>query len=214
MPAKKKMNGDLLTSEEKQSPMGLGYVSAAERLGLIYLYDLKVIAQLLVDYANDAYEFAQTAHAQIGPHTGEEFWAALDKKADRLAVILKGKNPAYMATSWFTDPNQMAAQLSRWMETRELEHPANPIGKKDPVRGCCRDFMAFFPELYEGAITGQGKIPNETLSAEHINNYTAAFMGMDAKMINLPIHAGTQTAEPVLEEDEEDDDDKLSTSPD
>ena len=39
-------------------------------------------------------------------------------------------------------------------------------------------------------------------------------MGMDAKMINLPIHAGTQTAEPVLEEDEEDDDDKLSTSPD
>ena len=52
MPAKKKLNGDLLTSEEMQSPMGLGYVSAAERLGLIYLYELKVIAQLLVDYAN------------------------------------------------------------------------------------------------------------------------------------------------------------------
>ena len=199
MPTKKKLNGDLLTSEEMQSPMGLGYVSAAERLGLIYLYDLKVIAQLLVDYANDAYEFAMTAHLPV-----EKFWPALDKKADKLAVILKGKNPAYMATSWFTDPNQMAAHLSRWMETRKLDHPANPIGKKDPVRGCCRDFMAFFPELSEGAITGQGKIPNETLSAEHINNYAAAFMGMDAKMIKLPIHTGTQPTDSPLEEDDDD----------
>jgi hypothetical protein len=31
MAAKKKLNGDLLTAEEMQSPMGLGYVSAAER---------------------------------------------------------------------------------------------------------------------------------------------------------------------------------------
>jgi hypothetical protein len=199
MPAKKKLNGELLTSEEMQSPMGLGYVAAAERLGLIYLYDLKVIAQLLVDYANDAYEFAQTACLPV-----EKFWPALDKKADKLAVILKGKNPAYMATSWFTDPNQMAAQLSRWMETRKLDHPANSIGKKDPVRGCCRDFMAFFPELYEGAITGQGKIPDITLSAEHINNYTAAFMGMDATMIKLPIHSGTQPTDTLLEEDDDD----------
>ena len=204
MSAKKKLNGDLLTSEEMQSPMWLGYVSAAERLGLIYLYELKVIAQLLVDYANDAYEFAQNSHAQIGPHTVEEFWAALDKKADKLAVILKGKNPAYMATSWFTDPNQMAAHLSRWMETRKLDYPANPIGKKDPVRGCCRDFMAFFLELCEGAITGQGKIPDETLTAEHINNYTAAFMGMDATMIKLPIHSVTQPTDTLLEEDDDD----------
>jgi hypothetical protein len=64
--------------------------------------------------------------------------------------------------------------------------------------------MAFFLELSEGAITGQGKIPDETLTAEHINNYTAAFMGMDAAMIKLPIHSGTQTADPVLEEDEDD----------
>jgi hypothetical protein len=212
MPAKKKLNGELLTSEEMQSPMGLGYVSAAERLGLIYLYDLKVIAQLLVDYANDAHEFAQTAHAQIGPHTVDQFWAALDKKADKLAVILKGKNHAYMATTWFTDPNQMAAHLSRWLETRKLDHPANPIGKKDPVRGCCRDFMAFFPELYEGAITGQGKIPDITLSAEHIKNYTAAFMGVDVATVDLPIHTGIQPTAKTLEE-EQTEDDKLSETP-
>src|ERR1035437_252197 len=207
MPAKKKLNGELLTSEEMQSPMGLGYVAAAERLGLIYLYDLKVIAQLLVDYANDAYEFAQTACLPV-----EKFWPALDKKADKLAVILKGKNPAYVATSWFTDPNQMAAQLSRWMVTRKLDHSANPIGKKDPVRGCCRDFMAFFPELYEGAITGQGKIPDITLSAEHIKNYTAAFMGVDVAAVDLPIHTGIQPTAKTLEE-EQTEDDKLSESP-
>ena len=90
MPAKKKLNGELLTSEEMQSPMGLGYVAAAERLGLIYLYDLKVIAQLLVDYANDAYEFSMSANLPAG-----KFWPALDKKADELAIILKGQNPAY-----------------------------------------------------------------------------------------------------------------------
>ena len=207
MPAKKKLNGELLTSEEMQSPMGLGYVSAAERLGLIYLYDLKVIAQLLVDYANDVYEFAQTACLPV-----EKFWPALDKKADKLAVILKGKNPTYLATSWFTDPNQMAAQLSRWMVTRKLDHSANPIGKKDPVRGCCRDFMAFFPELYEGAITGQGKISDITLSAEHIKNYTAAFMGVDVAAVNLPIHTGIQPTANSLEE-EQAEDDKLSEPP-
>jgi|ERR1035437_1023890 hypothetical protein len=142
MPAKKKLNGDLLTAEEMQSPMGLGYVSAAERLGLIYLYELKVIAQLLVDYANDAYEFAQTAHAQIGPHTVDQFWATLDKKADKLVVILKGQNPAYMATSWFTDPNQMAASRStmskaRWLRMRD-GFPANPV-KTRPNTNCPQD---------------------------------------------------------------------------
>ena len=70
--------------------------------------------------------------------------------------------------------------------------------------------MAFFLELCEGAITGQRKIPDETLTAEHINNYAAAFMGMDASMVKLPIHSGTQPADTLLEED---DDDKLSESP-
>ena len=39
MAKKQKLNGDLLTDEEKSSPMGLGYVSAAERLNLIYNED-------------------------------------------------------------------------------------------------------------------------------------------------------------------------------
>jgi hypothetical protein len=39
MAKNQKLNGDLLTDEEKNSPMGLGYVSAAERLNLIYSED-------------------------------------------------------------------------------------------------------------------------------------------------------------------------------
>ena len=73
--------------------------------------------------------------------------------------------------------------------------------------------MAFFVELSEGAITGQGKIPNETLSAEHINNYTAAFMGMDATTVKLTILPGTQSDAPTPDDDDEDEDDKCGLSP-
>src|ERR1035437_8480033 len=179
MPAKKKLNGDLLTAEEMQSPMGLGYVSAAERLGLIYLYELKVIAQLLVDYANDAYEFAQTAHVQIGPHTVDQFWAALDKKADKLAVILKGKNHAYMATTWFTDPNQMAAYQithtwrrlgspirTRWRHTChagwKLESwitPPIPLAKKTRCAVAAGISWLFFQSYMRGRSRDRGKFP-------------------------------------------------------
>jgi hypothetical protein len=195
LPAKKLLNGDLLTSEEIQSPMGLGYVQAAERLGLVYLYDLNVIARLLVDYANEADAFSQTAHLPAA-----QFWPAMNKKADKLAVILKGKNPAYMATPWFTDPNQLAASLLRWTETRKQNYPADPIGKKDPVRGCCRDFMAFFLELYAGTIEGKPEIPDATLKGDHIKNYLAAFMGLD--VANLQISFGT--ASPPIDPEEED----------
>lgn len=187
MSAKKRLNDDLLTDEEIQTPTGLGYLTAARRLGLIYLYDQQVITKLLVDYANEANKHARAPFLSV-----EGFWHALDKKADPLAVILKGKNPAYMAPPWFTDPNQLAASLSQWMETRKLDHPANPVGKKDPVRGCCRDFMAFFPELYEGAITGQGTIPDLTLTTEHVKSYLAAFMGADARSIQLTINTASQ----------------------
>jgi hypothetical protein len=37
MKPKAKLNTELLTPEELAMPMGLGYVAAAERLGLIYL---------------------------------------------------------------------------------------------------------------------------------------------------------------------------------
>jgi len=106
MAKNQKLNGDLLTDEEKGSPMGLGYVSAAERLNLIYLASPEVMLKLLVQFGNEAWEFSMT-----GGLPKAAFWKAMNEKAETLAIILQGKNPAYMCIPWFTDPNQMSSSV-------------------------------------------------------------------------------------------------------
>ena len=120
---KQKLNGDLLTDEEKGSPMGLGYVSAAERLNLIYLASPEVMLKLLVQFGNEAWEFSMT-----GGLPKAAFWKAMNEKAETLAIILQGKNPAYMCIPWFTDPNQMTASLRQQLEH---ERPDAPPGRRE-----------------------------------------------------------------------------------
>lgn len=195
MAKNQKLNGDLLTDEEKNSPMGLGYVSAAERLNLIYLASPEAMLKLLVQFGDEAWQFSQTAKLAFKP-----FWKAMNEKAEPLAKIVQGKIPAYMAIPWFTDPNQMTASLCRQLELEHPDDPPDAAWRKNPVREYARAYMAFFLELYEGTIEGQGKIPNEVLMAGHVKKYAGAFLGMDPQMLNFQLAPDDGQPEPTDDE--------------
>ncbi|MFA6545185.1 MAG: hypothetical protein WCS99_12275 [Limisphaerales bacterium] len=135
------MNGDLLTDEERNTSMGLGYVMAAERLGLKYLADIKVMTELVCDMTNRAMavwseEQARDENFEPSPSYGEQ----LDKMVEELAVILRGRNPRFMATPWFTDPNQLRESL--WCEYRSAfpDDPEVASPAYDPIwqqASCC-----------------------------------------------------------------------------
>jgi hypothetical protein len=197
MAKKQKLNGDLLTDDEKNSPMGLGYVSAAERLNLIYLASPEVMLKLLVQFGNEAWEFSMA-----GGLPKAVFWKGMNEKAEPLAIILQGKNPAYMCIPWFTDPNQMTASLRQQLEHERPDAPPGAAWRKNPVREHARSFMAFFLELSEGAIEGQGKIPDAQLSSEHIKKNAGAFLGMDPKMLQLNLGYSEDKQEPDNDDSE------------
>lgn len=178
MAKKPKMNGELLTQEEWQAPLGLGYTMAADRLGLQYLLGPEPIFSLLVEFANEAWDFSMKAHLPEGP-----FWKAMNRKADKLATILKGKNPAYMATPWFTDPHQLRAHLRAELQKARPNDPPNAPWRKDPIREYARNFMEFFLDLTEGAVEPQGHTSNQQLVEQHVKRYTGAFMGVAPEFI-------------------------------
>ena len=100
-----KLNTALLTPDELATPMGLGYLAAADRLGLIYLADTVAIAHLLSRFAEQAIQLS--ADREAGLLNVDQFDRALDDFVDRLAEILRGENPRYMAIPWFTDTHQL-----------------------------------------------------------------------------------------------------------
>jgi hypothetical protein len=192
---KRKLNGALLTDEEKSSPMGLGYVGAAERLNLIYLASPEAMLNLLLEFGNEAYQFSQ-----CGGMSKRQFWKTMNEKAERLAVILQGKNPAYMAIPWFTDPNQLAAHLRCYWEDVCKDDPPEPFWKqwqKHPVRVTARAYMEFFLEILEGGIEGQGKIPDIQLMTEHIRKHAGLFLGLDPAMLQLNLEITKKPKEPL-----------------
>jgi hypothetical protein len=182
MATRQKLNGALLTEEEKATPIGIGYVMAARRLGLKYLDAAEVMLGLLVEFGNEAWHFS--LHAGLPP---KPFWKAMNKKADSLAAILKGRDPGYMATSWFTDPHQLRAHLLGELEKARPTDPPGAAWRKDPIREYARSFMAFFLELTENALVPPSSDPMEKQSADHIRKYAGAFLNMDPAMLSLQL---------------------------
>lgn len=70
------------------------------------------------------------------------------------------------------------------------DDPPNAVWRKDPIRAHARAFMAFFLELSEGAIAGQGRIPDAQLTADHIRKYAGSFLGTDPTMLSLNLTSG------------------------
>jgi hypothetical protein len=179
---KPKLNGELMTEEEMNLPMGLGFTSAARRLNLIYLASPEAMLTLLLQFGGEAWEFSQSHRMNK-----RQFWKTMNEKAERLAIIVQGGDPAYMAIPWFTNPSQLAASLRRQLEQ---ERPSDSPGagwRKHPIRACARSFMEFFLELWEGGIGGQGSIPNEQLMSAHIRRYAGMFLGMDPANLKLEL---------------------------
>lgn len=159
--------------------MGLGYVMAAERLGLKYLADIKVMTELVCDLTNRAMavwseEQARDEESTPTPSYGEQ----LDQMVDDLAVILRGQNPRYMATPWFTEPNQLRESL--WREYRKAfpNDPEVASPDYDPIwqeASCCvvgpYDMLDW--NTKDGTLE---KFPAE-ISA-HVRYMVASFLGL------------------------------------
>lgn len=172
--------------------MGLGYVMAAERLGLEYLDGPKPILNLLVDFGNKACAVNMKCYPSEG-----EGRKALGRTADELATILKGRNPSYMATTWFTDPKLLRAHLRRKLEEGWASDAPAAVRHKDPIIEFSRYFVEFFIDLTEGAVAGQGQIPNERLAAEFIRKCAGAICDIDPAMLPLELGFGPPETRPV-----------------
>lgn len=171
------MNGDLLTDEERHAPMGLGYVMAAERLGLHYLADLKVMTELVCERTNRAVEIWQAAGCSDGQAMLSDLhrWE-LDQMTAELATILRGAHPRYMAIPWFTDPGQLRASLARAYE--EDFGPEDLGPNFDPIiwmAECCV-YAPFDMLNWHAADNTLDKFPAEYLT--HIRLMVANFLGM------------------------------------
>ena len=103
------VNENLLTAEELAMPMGAGYAVAAERLGLIYLANVVTLAHVITRFIKEATKLSQD-HA-AGMFSSEQLDKAINELTDRLSAILSGRNPRFMATSWFTVPTQLANHI-------------------------------------------------------------------------------------------------------
>jgi len=127
----------------------------------------------------------------------------MNRKADKLATILKGRNPAYMATGWFTEPGMLRASLRAQFEKTRPNDPPDAAWRKDPIRAHARAFMEFFLDLAEGAVEGQGSISNQRLAADHFRKYVGDFMGMDPALLSLEIGMSNDVKTGDEEADEE-----------
>src|SRR5207245_934956 len=103
------LNGDLLTDKERTTPMGFGYAVAATRLNLIYLASIPAMEKLLRDHAKEALTLHKLCQQNALPKC--ELSNQIDEVTQRLAKVLRGEDPRYMAIPWFTDPKQLRQSL-------------------------------------------------------------------------------------------------------
>lgn len=126
-------NEALLSPEEHEMPMEIGYAAAAERLGLIYLADVVAIAHVVSRFTEDAMKLTQDY--STGLLSGAQLGKAIDELNDRLGMILNGRNPRYMATPWFTDPTQLANHIFKIHDAAYQDDPENLVNlRTDPIR--------------------------------------------------------------------------------
>lgn len=173
-----------MTAEERNAPMGFGYVLAAERLGLEYLASPHVMTELVLGVINRVImmwnqNLAAGNYAVLNPSQKLEL---LDV-ARELTAILAGKNPEYMAIPWFTDPTQLRAALLKehcdayGVSREELGPDFDPIlcRADDCVFGTY-DLLTWHTQDNE-----QEKIPGELV--EYVRHTVSTFVGIPVEMI-------------------------------
>ncbi len=116
--------------------MGGGYPAAAKRLGLIYLADVVTLAHIIARYMEESLQLSEDYAA--GHYSSDQIDKGIAELTDRLADILSGRNPRYMATPWFTDPTQLAHQIYMTHAAAYESEPCDPRDvtklRLDPIR--------------------------------------------------------------------------------
>ena len=177
----KKLNGDLLTDEERITPMGLGYQVAADRLGLIYLADVAVIWKILTDWC-DKVRFRHY-DLKVSKISQGQFWQDVDQLADELATIMRGESPAYMAIPWFTEPSQLRQHLLEDFEKSYADMPDVPNRAqwgKDPVREYCFSFLSCVADFEAANLDEQERLKEQYLN---LRLTTSGLLGMSEELV-------------------------------
>jgi hypothetical protein len=185
------LNGDLMTPEERATEPGIGMLVAAERLGLIYLAKIPTMEKLLRDHAKEAVELLELS--EQGGLTESQLFDSVEEVTQRLAKILRGEDPRYMAIPWFTDPNQLRQVLYDQYHASFGEDPEYTDWQADPVREACAGFLIGVIEILRGATEAT---PQEEILRqfnEHVRVSVALFLGIPESVYKYPVQeSGTQ----------------------
>jgi len=125
------LNADLLTAEERAMEPGIGMLLAAKRLGLIYLANTSTMEKLLRDHAKEVVDLFQISQERGLSYS--ELCNQVDEVTQRLAKILRGEDPRYMAIPWFTDSNQLRQVIYNEHSAFIPHDPECSDWKADPI---------------------------------------------------------------------------------
>ena len=147
-----RLNGDLLNDEEKTTDMGVGYLAAATRLNLIYLASIPAMDKLLRDHGNEALTLYKLSEQGALPKS--RLYEEIDTNVTkRLAKVLRGEDPRYMAILWFTDPNQLRQKLYDQFFADFGDDPDFSRWKADPIHEQACGFLEGIVEIMDQAKT-------------------------------------------------------------
>ncbi len=177
-------NADLLTAEERATEPGIGMLMAATRLGLTYLADISTMEKLLRDHAKEAVTlFERCQHDGLAKC---DLYNRVDEVTQRLAKILRGEDPRYMAIAWFTDPNQLRKVLYSQMHACFGDDPNRSGWKADPIREQASYFLEATIEILEDA--GETTPKEEILQQfnDHVRRHVALFLNIPESLYQYP----------------------------
>ena len=178
------LNGDLLTDEERATPMGLGYSMAATRLNLIYLASIPAMEQLLRDHAKEALTLYKLCQQDALPKS--QLYNEVDKITQRLAKVLRGEDPRYMAIPWFTDPNQLRQLLYDQHHACFGDDPEFSGWQADPVREQASYFLEAAMEIVEDATEATLKEEMVQQFNDHVRRHVALFLDISQSLYQYP----------------------------
>jgi hypothetical protein len=177
-------NADLLTAEEKATEPGIGMLMAATRLGLTYLADISTMEKLLRDHAKEAVTILE--HCQHNALAESELYKRVEEVTQRLAKVLRGEDPRYMATAWFTDPNQLRQVLYDQHYSYFGDNPELSGWQGDPIREQVSYFLETVVQILAEAAETTPKEEILQQFNEHVRWHVARFLNIPDSLYQYP----------------------------
>ena len=119
-----------------------------------------------------------------------QFDKAVDELIDRLAEILRGENPRYMAIPWFTDADQLARSIHDDLLQDYADQPEFLARlKADPIREQTLNFLT--------TITDPGVIETESEMSDLITANTYGMLGIPPGVF-LPLEVHIRPSKSIV----------------